>query len=221
MDRPQPLSPELQRDLKYLRQLNRWFGSHRLVLSFARRWIKPNSHMRIVDLATGSADIPRRIVDYAQTIQATVEIHAIDRQPPTLRVAKELSVDYPEISFIEADILQWEPNERYDIVLNSLALHHFSEEDAIRVLRRCRDLSRGFVLVSDLRRSFYLTSGVYLLTAVVFREPMTRFDARLSAERAFSFTELSELALKAGWTNFGHASFPFGRQAIWLEKAGE
>jgi hypothetical protein len=56
-----------------------------------------------------------------------------------------------------------------------------------------------------------------LLTAVIFREPMTRFDARLSAERAFSFLEMRELAIQAGWKNFGHKNFRFARQAVWLE----
>src|SRR4029077_229506 len=65
MDRPQPVSVELEHDLRNLRQLNRWFGSHRLVLHFLRRWIKPGQRTRIVDLATGSGDIPRLIVDLA------------------------------------------------------------------------------------------------------------------------------------------------------------
>ena len=34
MDRPQPVSHELERDLERLRQLNRWFGSYRLVFVF-------------------------------------------------------------------------------------------------------------------------------------------------------------------------------------------
>ena len=41
MDRPQPVSPELERDLERIRQLNRWFGSYRLVSIFIRRWISP------------------------------------------------------------------------------------------------------------------------------------------------------------------------------------
>jgi len=218
MDRPQPLSAELERDLERLRQLNRWFGSHRLVLSFMQRWIKPRARLRIVDLATGSSDIPRLIVDYARSIDAAVKIDAVDRQPPTLEVARKLSADYPEISFSEANILEWQSAESYDIVLNSLALHHFSEEDAVSVLRHCRELSRSFVLVSDLRRGFFLKAGVHLLTAVIFREPMTKFDARLSAARAFSFAEMHDVARRAGWTNFGHRKFRFARQAIWLDK---
>ena len=46
---------------------------------------------------------------------------------------------------------------------------------------------------------------------------MTRYDARLSVARAFSFSEMRDLARKGGWQDFGHKKFRFGRQAIWLE----
>ena len=219
MDRPQPVSAELERDLRYLRQLNRWFGSYRLVLSFIRRWIKPGAGSRVIDLATGSGDIPRLIADCARQIGAHVEIDALDRQPATLEIARKLSTHYPEIYYREADILEWESVEAYDIVLCTLALHHFSDEDAVSVLRRCRELSRSFVLVSDLRRGLLLHAGVYLLTEMIFREPMTRHDARLSAMRAFSFAEMRDLALRAGWEHFGHKTFRLARQAIWFEAA--
>jgi SAM-dependent methyltransferase len=218
MDRPQPVSDELGRDLRSIRQLNRWFGSHRIVRRFTRRWIKPAARMRIVDLATGSADIPRLIVDHARKIGAKVEIDVLDRQSATLEIARRLSDNYPEISFVEANILEFEPPDRYDIVLCSLVLHHFSDEDAVRVLRRCRELSRKFVLVSDLRRGWLGTIGVYLLTVLIFRAPMTCYDARLSTARAFSLVELDDLARRAGWQDFRHEKFRFARQAIWLEK---
>ena len=217
MDRDQPPPAELERDLERIRQLNRWFGSYRLVLNFIRDWIKPADRLRVVDLATGSGDIPRLIVDYARKINATVAIDAVDRQPATLEIARGLSTDYPEISYREANVLEWNSSEPYDITLCTLALHHFSNEDAARLLRRCCQVSRKFVLVSDLRRTFSLIAGVYILTALIFREPMTRYDARLSTVRAFSFSEMRDLAVRAGWKNFGHKKFSVGRQAIWLE----
>ena len=218
MDRPQPVSPELEQDLRSIRQLNHWFGSHRIVRRFVCRWVKRGARMRIVDLATGSGDIPRLIVDRARKIGARVEIVALDRQSATLEIARKLSGDYPEISFVEADILEFKPSDEYDLVLCSLALHHFSDEDAVKVLRLCSELATKFVLVSDLRRGFFLKTGVYILTAFLFREPMTHYDARLSAARAFSFSEFNDLARRAGWKNFGQKRFRFGRQAIWLEK---
>jgi 2-polyprenyl-3-methyl-5-hydroxy-6-metoxy-1,4-benzoquinol methylase len=219
MDRPQPVSGELKRDLRNLRQLNRFFGSYGLIRHFLRRWIKPVGNYRILDLATGSGDIPRLAADYARDVGARVKVDAVDQQSATVEIARSLSVGYPEISFHQGNVLQWAAAEPYEIVLCSLALHHFSEEDAVRLLQRSRELSRGSILISDLRRGLVASLGVYWLTATIFREPMTRVDARLSAERAFSFAEFAELARRAGWQNFGHRKFRFARQAIWLSRA--
>ena len=217
MDRPQPVSAELESDLENLRELNRWFGSYALISMFLSRWIKPGARMRIVDLATGSGDIPRLIAEYGRKVGAELQIDALDRQSATLEIARRLSARYPEISFVEGNVLEWQSPEPYDIVFCTLALHHFSEDNAVQLLQRCRDLSRKFVLVSDLCRGWLATIGVHLLTATMFGDPMTKYDGRLSAARAFSFSEMNQLARRAGWTNFGHQSFPFARQAIWLE----
>lgn len=220
MDRPQPVTAELVSDLRNLRQLNRCFGSHALTTHFLRRWIKSGSQLRVLDLATGSGDIPRLVIEYARKVGATVTVQAIDQQSSTVEIARDLSADYPEIDFKQGDVLFFGEDGQYDIVLCSLALHHFDEAAAVRLLERCRHLSRRFVLVSDLRRGFLATVGVYLLTALIYRESMTRTDARLSAERAFSFREFGSLAERAGWRNFSHRKFRFARQAVCLEPAG-
>jgi 2-polyprenyl-3-methyl-5-hydroxy-6-metoxy-1,4-benzoquinol methylase len=184
---------------------------------FLSRWIKPGARLRIVDLATGSGDIPRLVASYGRQMGAELRIDALDQQSSTLEIARKLSVQHPEINLTQGNILEWNTPEPYDLVLCNLVLHHFSEDDAVRALQHCRKLSRRFVLISDLRRSLFLAAGVYLLTELIFREPMTKYDARLSAARAFSFAEMNQLAQRAGWTNFGHKTFPFARQAIWLE----
>lgn len=217
MDRPQPVSAELISDLRNLRQLNRYFGSHALTTQFLRRWMQPGAQWRVLDLATGSGDIPQLVVDYARQVGATATVEAIDQQVSTLEIARGLSVGYPEIDFKQGDILSFGENGQYDLVLCSLALHHFTDEAAVRLLERCRQLSRKFVLVSDLRRGWLATVGVHLLTTFIYCEAMTRTDARLSAARAFSFREFHSLAERAGWRNFEHRKFRFGRQAIWLE----
>jgi 2-polyprenyl-3-methyl-5-hydroxy-6-metoxy-1,4-benzoquinol methylase len=159
MDRPQPVSAELEHDLLRIRQLNRWFGSYRLLLSFMRRWIKPGACIRVVDLATGSGDIPRLIANYARKIGAQVEIDAVDRQPATLEIAGKLSTAYPEISYHQANVLEWNSAEAHDFVLCTLTLHHFSDEDAVRVLRRTDDtlrraaFSRARIFVFRIARS--------------------------------------------------------------------
>ncbi|HEX4639810.1 MAG TPA: methyltransferase domain-containing protein [Chthoniobacterales bacterium] len=217
MDRPQPISPELLSDLRNLRTLNRYFGSHRLIRSFLRRWIGRGDKLRILDLATGSGDIPRLVVEFAREAGAEVEIDAVDFQISTIEIARQLSPGFPEVRYHCANIHDFGDKLSYDIVLFSLALHHFSSGQAVAMLRRCQALSRGKVLVADLCRSWFAKLGVDLLTAAVFREAMTRNDARVSVRRSFSYEEVDHFAREAGWRDYGHRRFRFARQAIWLE----
>ncbi len=217
MDRPDASRAELEAALESLRGLNRYFGSYRVVRHFIRRWIRSGDHVRVLDLATGSADIPRLVADHARRVGATVEIVAVDFQATTVEIAQGLCADYPEITCERADVLTYEATEPFDLVICSLALHHFPEEDAVLLLRRARELSRRYVLISDLQRGVLLKVGVDLLTAMIYRDRMTFADGRVSAQRAFSFREFQALAVKAGWRDFGAAKFRFARQAIWLE----
>ncbi|MFL6568293.1 MAG: methyltransferase domain-containing protein [Chthoniobacterales bacterium] len=217
MDRPNASPAELDAALRSLRSLNRYFGGNHVVAHFIQRWIRRSDRHRVLDLATGSADIPRLVADHARRVGANVEIVAVDFQPATIEAARQLSSGYPEITCVDADVLNFEDPARFDIVICSLALHHFSDEDAVRLLRRARELSRARVLISDLRRGWFGIVGVYLLTAFIYRDRMTREDGRASVRRAFTLDELCALARRAGWENFGARKFRFARQAIWIE----
>ncbi len=219
MDRPQPVTRELERDLANLRSFNRWFGGHGLVRHFLRRWLKPNENARILDVATGSGDIPRLIADHARRQDLAVRIDAIDQGESTIEIARRLSAAYPEIHFSCANLFEWDPPQGYDIVFCSLTLHHFTTDDAVRALQKIRELSRARVLLADLRRARWLSCAVYFVTATMYRDEMTKTDARLSAARAFSFVEMRKLAERAGWNDFRHRKFAIGRQAIWMDSS--
>jgi SAM-dependent methyltransferase len=217
IDRSQPVSAELEIDLENLEKLNRYFGSHALVQYFLRRWLRPGGSFVAIDLCTGFGDIPRFIVNWCRSNHVAVRITAVDFQAATLELAMERSKGYPEITFLESNVFKFVPISPADFVFCSLALHHFDDDGAIHLLRRARVMAGRSVLVADLERTDFGIAGVYMLTACVFREPMTRFDARLSIRRAFSFREMHQLASAAGWKHFGHSRFPVCRQAIWLE----
>jgi ubiquinone/menaquinone biosynthesis C-methylase UbiE len=218
MDRPQPVTPELEECLRNLVSLNRHFGSYALIRKFLAQWLVPESTYRVLDLCTGAGDIPRLLVDWARASGVTLRIDAVDLHESTLEIAKRGSEKYPEIQFLRGDVLKYESKETYDLVICSLALHHFSEEDAVLLLKRCRNLSHRFVLVSDLVRTRTAALIIRFLTTFFYRLPMTKADANMSIERAFNFAEMRALAEAAGWENFGHMRFRFCRQAIWLDE---
>ena len=218
MDRPQPVTRELEIDLENLVRINRHFGSHRLIRHFLRRWFRPGETYRVLDLCTASGDIPRLMLDHARRHDVSLQIDAVDYQASTLEIARRLSADYPEITYHVGDARKVPGTPgKYDFVFCSLALHHFAEDDAVTVLRRCRELARIGVMVADLERGWLAAAGVWLMTAVLYREPMTKYDARISVRRAFSYGEFAELARRAGWQDFRQARFAIARQAVWLD----
>jgi len=212
---------ELQKDLANLRWLNRKFGAVSLLIRFLDHWASTNSSdsptLRVLDLATGEGDLPRELVAWCRKRNIPVTVDAVDLNEATLAVAIERSRDFHEITFHQGDIRSW-GNTTWDIVLCSLALHHFSEGDAVKVLENARKRSRSRVLVADLERTLPGLISIWLLTAILLREPMTVHDARLSIRRAFLFREIGNLAQSAGWKNFHQARFPVSRQAIWMEQ---
>lgn len=211
---------ELRRDLANLRWLNHRFGARSLLLHFLNRWIGNRSSdaapLRILDLATGEADLPREIVRWCRAKNLKVEIDAVDLNAATLAVAKARCVEFQEIRLHQGDIREW-GDATWDIVLCSLALHHFEEEDAVRVLANARRLTTQHLLVADLERSLMGFAGIWLLTTFLLRETMTVHDARLSICRAFSFHEFGALAREAGWGSYQQARFPVTRQALWID----
>lgn len=217
MDLPQPVSAELEKDLANLEELNRHFGGHTIWRHFARRWLRPGRAYRMLDLATGAGDGPRFFAQYAARHGVALIIDAVDLHPSTLAIARQRSAAFSSIRWIEGDAFEFQAAEPYDLVCCSLALHHFSEAQATALLRRCASLSRQYVLVADLERSRLTSVCVWLATAVLYRDAMTKYDGRLSARRAFSCAELKAMARGAGWAAFGHRRYLPARQAIWLE----
>ncbi len=218
MDHPDPDPEELREGLVNLEKINRHFGCHRLLKMFLHGWLQPGRSYRLLDMATGYGDIPRMIIRWGRRHDISIRIDAIDLRKPTLDLAREASADYPEIDFIQADALTYEAPATYDLVLCTLALHHFSEADAVRLLRAASQLSHRHVLISDLERGRFSQAAIWLMTQFLYREPMTRHDARLSIERAFSFRELRDLAERAGWSAFVQRHFFPARQAVWLSE---
>src|SRR5688572_25210461 len=81
---------ELERALRYIRGINSALGYTRSIIGhlkrFSRNW-KSGQRIDIIDLATGSADIPRAILRWASKNEFDVHIVGVDRHPVTARAA--------------------------------------------------------------------------------------------------------------------------------------
>ena len=223
MDEPGQDHGQLAVSLADLRRVNRWLGGTRVVLRHLADLVarNPREHYRILDVATGSGDIPLHIAAWAREEDLDVDIVATDNHETTLELAREHLAGERSVAaaFADAKRLPF-ADEEFDIALISTALHHFDDErDCVRVLRELHRVSRIGFIVNDLARSRTALAGARLLAATVWRRhPVTRHDGPLSVRRSFTPAELRALAARAGFTRARvHAHFPF-RVALVVEK---
>jgi len=205
----------LAEDLRNLRTINRFFGG----ISAVRQALVPffeliprAKNIEILDLATGSADHPIEITKLARKLGRKVHIHAIDKNPKILKVARERVDDFKEISIESKDLLNLDyPARHFDIVLCSLAIHHFSREEGVRILGEMHRLSRVGFIVNDLNRSLVGAWTAWLYTHLTSRNPLTLHDSYVSVLRAYTPAELQAMAMEAGIRNFQIITKPFFR----------
>jgi len=222
MDRPDSDPELLAEDLENLARINRRFDG----LNALRRSLPPllrrvdsAKTVEIVDLATGSADYPIDLARRLRRAGRRVNIVAVDKNPFIAGAARRMTADFPEITVQEADIRSLPYADRsFDIALCSSAIHHFSREDAVRVLKEMDRVSRVGWIVNDLNRTRAGAWAAWLYTHAVTRNPITRYDAYHSMRRAFRMEELREMALEAGIRSFNIRKQGFLRLVITAER---
>lgn len=211
MDEPDADLDDLAKSLRFLRIINRLFGYNRATLShlkrFSRTWPK-GKPIRILDVATGSADVPLQVLKLADRLGWNVQIVAIDLHARTIDFARQWTRD-PRLTLLQADATQL-PFESgsFDYAMTSLFLHHLDEPVIVRVLREMDRVTRRGIIVADLLRHRRALIWINLFT--LFANPMLRHDAAVSVRQSFLKDEILALRDQAGvgyadyHRHFGH-----------------
>ena len=204
MDRPDVNKAWLREELEILQKINR-FGAHRLMVRYINHLLgsKKVEELSVLDLATGAADIPRAIVAWARKSGIKIKVTAVDGNEEVLRSAREWCRDWPEIKLERCDLVELPYGPKsFDIVVCSLALHHFTTDDAITVLRRMNEIARVGYALNDLQRNWATILTSELLARTIMRSPIVRHDGPQSFRAAFTVRELRTMAEQAGLKNF-------------------
>ena len=219
MDSPDNSPRELlEDDLRNLRIINRYLGNYRVVLAGLARLIEEQKLKRfsLLDVGTGSADIPAAIASWAGRHHLTTQLIGLEPEPVTLQAAVSQTRDYPEIALVRGDARALPlASASVDFVLSSQMLHHFSEDDIINLLRGWSRVARRAIIVCDLVRHPVAYYGIRLVTKALTRNIMTRTDGPLSVQRAFTLEEWRDLFERAGIGPFRlFAKFPFRQMTL-------
>jgi SAM-dependent methyltransferase len=209
MDDPHADPAILRDSLRFIRRINFWLGYTRATLShlerFSRGWEKGKT-IRVVDLATGSADVPRAILAWAEKSGWDVRVVGVDRHTTTADAARG---NETKLQIVQGDVLDMPfADGAFDYAITNMFLHHLDDADVVRVLKTMDRISRRGVIVADLIRDRRAYRWIKLFT--LMSNPMVRHDAAVSVGQAFTEPEVLSLRDRAGLgycdyhRHFGH-----------------
>ena len=201
LDGPVPFR-DLVRSLADVARLNGVFGGRLVTLRHVRRLLArypPDRPVTVLDVGTGSADIPRALVRWARRAGRSLRVIALDLDAATLAVARRATAGYGEITFVRADALAlpFRP-ESVDLAISALTLHHLEPAAAAAYLAAMDQVARAGLVVNDLARSRAALVLVWLATRALACGPLSRHDGPLSVKRAYTPDEVRGLCARAG-----------------------
>lgn len=184
---------------RFMATVNRWFGGTRIVRQFLAeqtvRLPRGSDSVRILDIGSGSCDIPLAVSRWARAQRMPLQITCLETAASAVDIARarlEQAAD-PNVHLLQQDVFSHQPAQPYDLAVASMCFHHFSDEQILDLVQRLRGCVRSGLLINDLRRSVPALAGAALLLAVTGAPAGVRHDALLSIRRGFKADELSSL----------------------------
>ena len=201
MDDLSIVGPELEQTLAELRVVNRYLGGLSSTLAAFVPILKQNPHRmwRILDVGSGSADIPEGIVLWARKHGIRVQVIAIDIQPHTCRYAKHRTSNYPEIEVVTADVfdLPFRDNA-FDVTHSAMFTHHFTQEQCVEIMKIMYAKARRALIINDLHRHALAYYSIKFLTRLLSKSRLVRNDGPLSVLRAFKRPDIEAIKRQSG-----------------------
>ena len=224
IDDPSKPFDEIATSMGDVARSNRWFGgTHAVVHHVARllRGVAPGTEIRVLDIATGSGDIPQALTRWGRRRGLRITAVGVDNMPAMLRLAQDAA---PDVALVRADALHLPfPPRSFDIAVCALAFHHLGFDASAQLLRAMDTLTTRGLIVTDLRRDRLSLIGVDAALALMRSHPFTRHDGPASVRRAFTPREYCKMIAVSGVRGVRVSSHWYYRMALVQNKsdAGE
>lgn len=196
MDDPNLPQDEHLRALAGLARLNRLTGvSWPIYNQLKRIATLLRRPLKVLDVATGSGDLPIRWARRARAEGLPMQITAIDISDVAIRYAQEEARRVGvNVCFQQRDCLGQRLPAGFDVVTCSLFIHHLEEAQIAQLLVAMRAAAGHAVVVCDLERSRPNLAAVWLAAHTVTPSPIVHEDAVKSVRGALTRNEFRRIA---------------------------
>lgn len=193
--------------LRFLAFVNRFLGGHQIILQALDKtlrqleWVDIQPGMHLLDLGCGGGDTLMEVAKWSRKQELDLQITGIDANPNILAFARKNTSEHPEINYIEGNFLaqdfDWKP---YQIVVCSLILHHFEDEQILSLLKK---FPKGtIVIINDLQRHRLAYVLFKVLCFITSAPPMASKDGALSVRKGFRRKELESFMRRCDVTHY-------------------
>ncbi|MDF4202873.1 methyltransferase domain-containing protein [Maribacter sp. SA7] len=211
---------ELETILQDINRVNRLLGGYSITLDAVFELISSNlkESYTILDMGCAEGTMLRKLADEARKRNIKLKLIGIDFNDQGLQLAKQYPSDYPEISYLNTDILETDFSDwKIDVVMTTLTLHHFTDDGVVQFVNRFVSIAKLGVVINDLQRS---PVAYYLFKAFSFffiKTEIGKKDGLLSILRAFKKEELQHFAHQV--TNASHhIKWKWAFRYVWVLK---
>jgi SAM-dependent methyltransferase len=190
MDAPGLPEAEVVDAYRVLRSVNRQLGNLRSIRRELARGLEedgiPGVAVSVLDLGSGSGDLPAALRDRLAADGYRVIALALDRDPTACALARRLG-----LGVVRGDALRIPLADRsIDLVTAVKFAHHFSGRALARLLAEMARVARRRVIVLDIRRHWIAYWGFVAWSRAFTTNRLVRHDGPLSVLRGFTRAEL-------------------------------
>jgi len=185
-----------------LEVVNKLLGGYNVFFDAFQK-IGLKDEMIISDWGCGGGDSLRVIAKWARKRNLKIRFVGVDATESAIEYAREKSKDFPEISYILADVMsdQLYPDQ-FDIVISSLFTHHFTDPNWINLIQKMAVCASTYVVINDLHRHWFAYHSIGIITSLFSRSEMVKHDSKLSVLRSFKRAEIDQMLKKGGFKNY-------------------
>jgi len=140
--------------LRELDVINHWLGGNAVTISaLTKCWkiIPKENCITIADLGCGSGEMLRIISKLAEKENRIVKLIGYDANAHIIDYARNHSKGISNISFESVNVFSQEfQDQKFDFVLATLFMHHFSETELVALLSSVKKQTRSAIIINDI-----------------------------------------------------------------------
>ncbi len=198
---------------------NKLLGGYNITINAVLALLSKNEKesYTILDMGCGDGEMLRKLSKALRKKGIIAKLIGIDLRDDVLAIAKDNSEGYPDIEFVKQDILTLEATFDCDVLLCTLTMHHFTDQQIAVFTKKFVELAKLGAVINDLERSWLSYQLFKVFSAIIIKTSIAKTDGLISISKGFRRKELWNYAQKL--KNASHSiTWKWAFRYVWIMK---